>query len=206
MGIKYTNKVMRKLLFLTLIICLSCNSKTTADKKNSLVLNSKGISLEYKDLQEGISDDLKISDITLLGEITTNSNVWFILSGVTSEPTYVDFGMYLYPKIKKEISDSIYKKKYSYPGREYSFDSLLIFESRVFYGKCTDYYKNSVIWYQREINDDLWDTSYFVVDFKTDNPIFSHINKNNINIDDILQNIRDNKCKEIPGKEKYDEP
>ncbi|MFZ7134382.1 MAG: hypothetical protein ACOWWR_18705 [Eubacteriales bacterium] len=198
---------MKKIFYVFIAIaCLSCNSIPKKDKTGTATYKNEAIANEYNDMQIEIKKDLKVSRIHLLGEIATNVNTWYIIEGEISEPTYTDNGIYIYPKSKDGLADSIFKNRFSYPGKEFSFDSLLVYESRVFFGRCTDKYDNNIIWYQRELVDDKWDISWFIIDFNGIVPLLKHIDKSEIDLNEILGNVGKHFCEEIFGKVKYDEP
>lgn len=153
-----------------------------------------------------LKQELGLNELAFLGEIRTMCNKWYIVEGQTKDDTYQDIGIYLYPLKKDLIPDTIIKSRYSYPGKEYAFDENLIYESEVFFGKCIEEYENCVIWYQRELIGEKWDTIFFIIHFKNVIPEFSYLNKNEIDINEILKNVQAGTCKEIPGKDYYNEP
>lgn len=190
------------ILYLFVFFCFSCTSKSKHGKiQNEINVDTIG---NFFQLQGDIKKVLGLKNIKLIDELKTDKNVWFILEGIISEPTYEDAGIFIYPAKKEGKLDTIYLNKYSYPGQEFSFDEQLQYESRVFYGACTKNHQNSIIWFQRELREEEWDTSYFVIDFLGNS--ISSTEDSNIHIKEVLTNIEKNLCKEIPGKVQYDEP
>lgn len=194
---------MKYSFYIFIILCLSCNTSPKTGKAQKI--NADTLS-NFNEFQEEIKQNLKLSNLKLLGNIETATNRWLIIEGTINDPTYEDSGIFIYPEKKDELPDSIMKRKYSNAGKEFSFEDTLVYESRVFFGECTSLHKNSIIWYQRERNKEKWDTSVFVIDFNDKVPAYSFVTKNGIGLDEILKNVQNKNCKEIPGKIKHDEP
>ena len=111
----------------------------------------------------------------------------------------------MYPNFKTNIPDSRLKQKYSLPGKEYSSDNELIFKSRVFVGHCTEKYDQSVIWCQLEKCDRKWMQNYFIIQFRDDTLETFRLNKEEIKLNEILENVKLKRCIELEGIDTYEE-
>ena len=189
-----------------LIFVIGCKSNISNEKQELRAVEKSSPIDDFNNLKDKIKQELDLNKLVLLGKLSTQENEWYILEGATEDNTYQDIGVYLYPLKKGSIPDTIIKSRYSYPGKEFTFNNDLIFESRVFFGECTEKYNNSIIWYQREQIGEKWDTSYYVLQFNDNTLNTMSLNKEEIDINTILRNVQRNVCKEIPGKEYYDEP
>lgn len=191
------------ILTLCFVSCVFISNKNETVRKEVIFEN---INASFQKQQKKIKKKLNLKEVILKGSIETQNNKWFILKGVFKDSTYQSIGIYVYPLKKSSVPDSTLKRTYSYPGKEYSFDGVLIYESRVFFGKCTDKYNNSIIWYQRELINEKWVTNYYVIEFKNDIPFYKSLKEDKIKIKEILNNKIKGICEEIPGEEYYDEP
>jgi hypothetical protein len=194
---------MRHLFSILLLLIVSCDISPRISKVQEINENPPQ---RFSMMQQSLKQYFNIKDIKLLGSVESETNTWFIIEGNISDPTYEDTGIFLYPENKDGIPDSLLKHKYSYAGEEYSPEDSLVYESRVFFGECSPLSKSSIIWYQRELKENSWDTSVFVVDLDHRIPLSGFISKSRINLEEILANVQRKVCKEIPGKVKHVEP
>ncbi len=76
----------------------------------------------------------------------------------------------------------------------------LVYQSRVFYGNCTTKLPFSIIWHQKEkLENGTWRIGYYVVNLESLDYFSLRLNEGNISLDEILDNLKQGKCKEIPG-------
>jgi hypothetical protein len=76
----------------------------------------------------------------------------------------------------------------------------LVYQCRVFYGSCTTKFPFSIIWHQREkLENGNWRTGYYVVNLESQDYFSLKLNEGDINLNEIVENINQGKCKEIPG-------
>jgi hypothetical protein len=153
-----------------------------------------------------IKNELELNDVELLGEIKTKTLNWILLKGSYNSETFQETSIYFYSFPKSSVPDSILKQKYSLPGNEYSFEKELGCKTRIFVGNCAKKYDQSVIWYQIEKNENKWDTSYYIVKFHDDTIESFMLNNDEINLYEILENVKLKNCIELEGVDTYEEP
>ena len=182
---------MRILNFLILILLLtSCHRKATIKNVDS----EKTVNLAT------IKTYFKLDSVRLLGSMDKDNKRIVIVYGDRSLPTYKDQGLFLYPLGPVPHLDSLRSFIFSLPGNEYDMLDSLVYQSRVFYGNCTTKFPFSVIWLQKEkLENGSWRTGYYVVNLESQDYFSIKLNERDINLDEILDNIKQGKCKEIPG-------
>ena len=182
---------MRILNFLILILLLtSCHRKATIKNVDS----EKTVNIAT------IKTYFKLDSVRLLGSINKDNKRIVIVYGDRSLPTYKDQGLFLYPLGPVPHLDSLRSFIFSLPGNEYDMLDSLVYQSRVFYGSCTTKFPFSVIWLQKEkLENGNWQTGYYVVNLESQDKFSLRLNEGDINLNEILDNIKQGKCKEIPG-------
>jgi hypothetical protein len=208
---------MIKNFFVVMILCcsLSCNPKSPG-KEHSKMENRLNMGLDYYDLHsylptnndllDSISSYLGINNIEIIDVFETKTNKWLILKGEVRDSLYQDVGIYLFPINRHEMHDSLFRVRYSYPGKEYSFTDELIYEGRVFYGKCTGVEHHKIIWQQKELFEEEWLLSFFVVELRDSSIVSYLVNFCEIDTIQFHNNIKKGICKEIPGIDYFSEP
>jgi len=154
------------------------------------------------DLIDIIKKTFGINKAEILGKLeTTSKQKLMLIKGEITKGTYYDLSMYLFPIPNFINYDSLYRLKYTYPGKTYYYiDNELVSDHRVFYGYCTDKYKNSIIWYQKDLQDDnTWKTSFYVVELLENSLEEKSLSIKDISLEEILKNIKSGKCNEIQG-------
>jgi hypothetical protein len=92
---------------------------------------------------------------------------------------------------------------YDFPGREYSsFDSTLLYESRMFVGNVLPGIPNGIIWYQQMLTEyGKYEPGIYLIEITNgklhEKLEFSHLP----NIQDTLNLLKQNKCVEIKGED-----
>jgi len=207
MDIKNKNKMNNIYCVFVLLIPFFVFSPNRFNNKLNIMTVERNCQLyDFANFETLIKREFNLNEVVLLGELNTINNKWFIIKGTTKSDTYQDIGIYIYPLEKSQIADSVVNKRYSYPGKEFTFDNKLIFECRVFFGECTDEYNNSIIWCQKEQIERKWFTSYYVIQFNDHALNAISLSKDKIDLNSLQKNIQINKCKEIQGLDYYNEP
>ena len=145
--------------------------------------------------------------VKLLGSMTKNENTILLVYGDKTDETYREQGLFLYSIGQILHSDSLKSAIFSLPGNQYNIFDSLVYQSRVFYGDCTNKFHFSIVWFQKERQKDHnWLTSYYVITPDNKDQFSYRLNENAIDLNEILSNIQTGKCKEIPGLDIYIEP
>jgi hypothetical protein len=180
---------MRTLNFLILILLLpSCHQKAIIKNVDS----EKTVNIA------AIKNYFKLDSVRLLGSMDKDNKRIVIVYGDRSLPTYKDQGLFLYPIGPVPHIDSLKSFIFSLPGNEYNMLDSLVYQSRVFYGNCTTKFPFSVIWHQKEkLENGSWRTGYYVVNLERQDYFSLQLTEGDININEILDNIKQGKCKEL---------
>jgi len=182
---------MRTIYLLILILLLnSCHQKAITRTEDS----EKTVNLD------AIKNHFKLDSIRLLGILNDGNEKIVIVYGDRSLPTYKDQGLFLYPSGPIPHIDSLKSFIFSLPGNQYDMLDSLVYQSRVFYGNCTTKFPFSIIWHQREkLENGTWRIGYYVVNLESQDYFSLRLNEGDIRLNEILDNIKQGKCKEIPG-------
>lgn len=200
---------------LMLVVCCQCNNASDADHSQTMddIHDNKDIptGLESPEVDEsGVSsfvEEIRLFDKELLGSIETKKNTWLVLAGRNCTDCDANLSVYIYPMHDFPGADTLRTIRYSYPGKEYNYeDDSLIFESRVFWGDCLPRLENIVIWYQRQLNDDGWDYSYYWLQLQDKGLMENRSDTHALALDEIENRIMSEVCTEIPPIERTSEP
>lgn len=190
------------LIRLVSIVCVLFLFQCRSENKRSIDENKD--SIFNKDDITSV-DSSYLYDRSIVGKISTGKNDWYIVSARTCKNCDENIALYLISKNKLIGYDSLKLQSYSYPGRLYSFDDHLIFESRVFYGNC---YKDStkvIVWIQSEkLKDNSWNKETYILQL-TDSAIVK-IGFSNYSLKDIEVLINKGLCFELIGRDMTEEP
>lgn len=150
----------------------------------------------------GRSLDTKLYNLTYLDQLPSSSGPYVIVSGRSCNNCGENDGIYVLSTARRTDGVNSECPRYSYPGRELHYlTHELLFESRVFVGRCWDD-SQSIVWIQRELGEDgIFKTSCFIVKLVGDKLIEIRLDNP---VGEILNRIT--RCKEIPGKEYMSEP
>ena len=143
-------------------------------------------------------------NVNYIGQLHTESNQpLFILSGRGCTECDENIAIYIYSPTTGLVKENNAPIRYSYPGKEFDYmDNKLTFESRMFYGKCLDANKDSIVWFQKEFNKDGTNKEgSFVLEVIGENIKESIIKDKSLSVDQISQ-----KCNELPGVDVTTEP
>jgi hypothetical protein len=189
---------MRTIYLLILILLLSaCQQRSIINTGDSAKTINLGV----------IKDHFRLDSIRLLGILIKDDKKIVIVYGARSLSTYKDQGIFLYPSGPIPHIDSLKSFIFSLPGKQYDMLDSLVFQSRVFYGKCTNKFPFSIIWHQREkLENGTWRIGYYVINFESKDSLSFRLNEGDISLNEILDNIKQGKCKEIPGLTIHLEP
>ena len=182
---------MRILNFFILILFLSsCHQKGVTKNNDS----------DYSVNLDTIKTHFKLDSIRLLGSLNKDNKRIVIVYGERSMPTYKDQGLFFYPSGPILHIDSLKSMIFSLPGNQYNMFDSLVYQCRVFYGNCTTKYPFSIIWHQREkLDNGSWRIGYYLVNLESQDYFSHRLNEGDINLNEILENIKQGNCKEIPG-------
>jgi hypothetical protein len=143
-------------------------------------------------------------DLKYIGQLLTDkNNPLFIVSGRGCIECDENIAIYIYSPKTGLIKESGNPIKYSYPGKEFDYmDNKLVFESRVFYGKCFDKDKDSIVWFQKRFKQDgTYEENIFLLEIIGEDIKESIIKDNSLSIEQISEN-----CSELPGVDVTTEP
>ena len=149
--------------------------------------------------QENINsflDHLPLFDKEAIEKVEIEDKEWLIFSAKSCSECDDDLRIYILPVDTSAIPKDI--DSFSYPGKVYSYeDENLVFESRVFYGNCLDKEVFSIVWIQKELNEDEW--SFYQYELLFEN---GEITDSQLAIDSIAFNASDkylqfSSCKEL---------
>jgi hypothetical protein len=204
-----------RILYLVLFVLIvsSCQQKKDISKKNT---GNNGIHI-YQDSSVSFDrnnpnlDSIKIfqnmDKVKLLGSMTKNGNTILLVYGDKTDETYREQGLFLYSVGHIFNNDSLKIARFSLPGNQYNMFDSLVYQSRVFYGDCTNKFPFSIVWFQKERQKDYnWHTSYYVLTPSNKDQFSYRLNENAIDLNEILSNIQTGKCKEILGLDIFIEP
>lgn len=142
-------------------------------------------------------------DRNIIGKFSTGKNEWYLVSGRLCQNCDENVAIYLAAKNEILGYDSLKLQNYSYPGRLYSFDEELLFEARVLYGDCLNASKKTIIWIQREKNNETWVESTFIVEL-TDTSLVKRFTR--FDSKELEKKIRSGLCFELAGRDITSEP
>jgi hypothetical protein len=202
------------ILVLLVLMTTSCQQKKSISKNvsdNKDVIPIYQDSLVSFDRNKPDLDSIKIfqkmDKVKLLGSMTKNDNTILLVYGDKTDETYREQGLFLYSIGQILHSDSLKSAIFSLPGNQYNMFDSLVYQSRVFYGNCTNKFPFSIVWFQKERQKNYnWLTSYYVLTPNNKDQFSHRLNENAIDFNEILSNIQTGKCKEIPGLDIYIEP
>ena len=197
--------VMTALFLFFLSFCIYCKQTQKADKisttdnlksNNKLYLNKNNDITVPDSLEKEIKESLNITSFTPLGKITTNNNQWYILKTFLQGETFTENSLHLFPQCHLNIADSLLSARYSLPGKCFSFDDTLIYESRVFYGQCLNDNISSIVWDQKELNNsNEFVPSVFVIEFHDFSLNKYFITQNMDSVLSVIENhLNEKKC------------
>ncbi|MEM6845329.1 MAG: hypothetical protein AAF632_24160 [Bacteroidota bacterium] len=159
-----------------------------------------------REIKEGVvyfnnneSFDTHLFGLEYLGQISTKQGKpYLVLSG--TDCLYCDEN----PTIRVLTPNNGLEGKYSYPGKiHYWENDELIYESRVFFGEILPNRKG-IAWIQREKNDQNdWVKSTYFLEIANDELLEI---RDSIQIDNVLEQVVQQKAFEIPGKSFTSEP
>ena len=204
------------LYFLLITLALSCNhieKKEIVNESSNLQksaydsLEANSIMKFYLDNMDSLRSLYKLSGIELLGFLPKKGEEFLLLYGERSSETYREQNLYIFPMCKLASMDSIKSRKFSLPGKLYDMFDSLTYQTRIFYGECVKDYTYSIIWYQKErIKPNNWSQSYFILDLKNNAYKYYRLKSDELKLDEILDNVRKGRCKELSGIDTYTEP
>lgn len=182
------------LIILLPLICLQCQPsvKDTSHHDNIVEMQNfiNAIELEEKEF---------------IAKIVTGENEWFMMAGKRCKDCDENTSLYLFSMKSFAGSDSIENTRYSFPGKLYSFDEQVIFESQTFYGECVPGLSKVVVWIQRhQAEDGQWKESVYAVEVFDQSIKEKQMNENLLV--EILKKVKEGKCFEIPGRDQTTEP
>ena len=143
-------------------------------------------------------------DIKYIGQLRTESNQpLFVLSAKGCAECDENQAIYIYSPSFGIVKENGVPIRYSYPGMEYNYlDKKIVFESRMFHGKCTSQTGDSIVWFQKEYNPDgSYNESTFAIEVDGENIKETIIKDKILSINNITKN-----CKELPGIDFTTEP
>ena len=186
----------------SLVSCLQ--KKTTTNKANSndlINFSSDNINLD------SVKYSLKLNSVQLLGSMTKNNSRVLLINGEINDKTYREQNLFIYPLGMISNIDSIKHSKFSLPGNQYNISDSLVYQSRIFYGDCTNKFPFSIIWYQKEkLENQKWLTSYFVLTPNNSSHLSYKLDENSIDLNEIISNLSIGKCSELPALDIHLEP
>jgi hypothetical protein len=208
------NSLRTIILVLLVFMTTSCQQKKGIPKNGS---DNKGLTFNHHDSLitfdrnkidlDSIRIILNMDKVNLLGSMTKNENTILLVYGDRTDETYREQTLFLCSTGLVFHNDSIKSSRFSLPGNQYNMFDSLVYQSRVFFGDCTNKFPFSIVWFQKERqNNHNWQTSYYVITPDSKDQFSSRLKDNAIDLNEILSNIQTGKCKEIPGLEIYIEP
>lgn len=184
------------IILILIISSIACNEhrtnkiKLTSERKNKL-------------------DSLMLFDRQIIGVISVGSIKYRIYSGRKCELCEDPLSIFIISEKSDIINSEIIKNsEYSYPGNEFNYvGHQQISDIRTFWGNCTKKYNNSIIWYQKELmKNGEWITSFYIIQFFEDKIIKLSLKENEIDLTEIISNLKKEECLEIPGIDYTYEP
>ena len=158
------------------------------------------------EFNNGIIVKTNVIEFDILSFITSKDGVKFIIyTGRTCTECDMRTSIYINALSSKEYSS---KNRYGYPGKlKYYLDGTLIEESRMFYGECLKQGDPTIIWYTRYLGEDkAWHNIVYDIDF---NGKEIDENKNNLSYEKLTLTedlVKNRKCFEVTGRDRYSEP
>lgn len=136
-------------------------------------------------------------DLKYVGQLRTESDSpLFIVSGRGCSQCDENIAIYIYSPKTGLVKENGKPIKYSYPGREFDYvNNKPTFESKMFYGKCLDKNKDSIVWFQKDFNQDgIYKETSFVLGIIGEDIKESIIKDNSLSVDQISKS-----CTELSG-------
>ena len=181
----------------------SANNNKPESTQPNLFTPEKPPAIQLNEIQ----DSLQLNHSQLLGLMTSDDKTIVLLLGEMNDSTYRETSLYIYPKGPIHFSDSLISQKYSLPGNEYDIFDSLVYQARVFYGNCTKEFPFSIIWIQKEKQENQqWLSNVFVLTPDDPYRLTYSLVDDSIMLKEILENLNKGDCKEIPGMDIYLEP
>ncbi|MFA6023588.1 MAG: hypothetical protein WC781_05860 [Candidatus Pacearchaeota archaeon] len=147
---------------------------------------------------------IDLYDLKYIGQLQIkNKTPYFILAGRSCQDCDENISINIYSPYNGLLKNNGMLTRYSYPGKEYDYiDHKLLFESRMFYGNCFKKGENSVVWVQKQLNDENnFEANTFILEIVKDN-IQETILKDDLSLlDELIKN-----CNELSGIESVSEP
>jgi len=147
--------------------------------------------------------ETNLYDLKYIGQLQTKNKVpYLILSGRTCQECDENISIYVYSPSDGQMKNESERQRYSYPGKEFNYsNNKLVFESRMFYGKCLSDDRDSVVWIQKELNNEnKFEIKTFIIEVIEDK-LKETIMDDNLLINDLIKN-----CNELPGIDIVSEP
>lgn len=132
---------------------------------------------------------------------------YLILSG--RECTECDDKTSLYVQPLEEASSKDQLKPHSYPGKvtDKNNGDQLMYEARVFYGQCFKDAQEGMIWFQNSrMKSGKMEKGVYLIRIDAQGKMNSEkdVKKNAPELKNVLEKVKGGKCREIPGKDRYD--
>lgn len=182
------------LYFIFPLICLQCQPSTREASHDNSTTE-----------MQNVINSIELEEKEFIGKIGTGENEWFIIAGKGCKDCDENTSLHLFAKRSFAGFDSIEHTRYSFPGKLYSFDEEIVFESRAFYGECVPTFSKVVVWVQKQQTEDgQWKESVYVIEV-FDQFIKERKLDENL-LTDILSKVKEGKCFEILGRDQTTEP
>jgi len=100
------------------------------------------------------------------------------------------------------------QRRFLYSGRETDYeDGALWYEARTFFGECIAAHPNSVVWFERSLDDDKhWREDVLVAEVKRDRLWTERFQRELPKVSEAEAAVRTGHCHEVSGVNRYSEP
>ena len=99
------------------------------------------------------------------------------------------------------------QRRFAYPGKETDYeDGSIVYEARTFFGDCLAEYPNSVVWFERWLGEDGWNSDIRVVQVRQDRLYSKQIPDDAAKLAQARTSVRNGRCHEIRVLNRTSEP
>lgn len=200
--------IMKNIIFAICLIVVGCQQKSPESvqiRKNQSLLSdsvARNTDVIPEELGLKILKKFKLEQISLLGDFeNAQKQKIYLLKGKSKNTDNDEWHLYVVPN-SKDVN-ALELSKFSLPGKEYDFYDTPIYMTRVFYGHCLNKFPFSIVWYQNTLMEESkkWEKDYYVLDVSSENFKAYRFKEQEIKIDEILSNLSQRKCFELPAQE-----
>ncbi|MBI4844427.1 MAG: hypothetical protein HY809_08915 [Nitrospirae bacterium] len=201
------------LRIISIAICLFIYGISYADNSDWLPLsieqeydkddNQIGATIKFNNGRQIKSELMELKYIGTISDI--GSTPHFIFSGRSCIDCDMNTSLYVHNPNNGDLKGDNLRN--AYPGKLfYYLDDQLVKEIRFFYGNCLPNYNQAAVWYIKYLQHVEWKQKVYITEVTgtSTNDIILRENIPDINI--ILNQVKSELCKELPGIDMQSEP